>query len=241
VGRADEQLQAGLSCWEEARRHAETGRRVQAGLTYQRGVNHLLLHIQLVRWTSAEQTASVRVFHAVGTLAREAVPVIEGARTPFHAMSHARVALAASHLADPAGGDPAGVGAALDDAPGSPAAFDLIGDGPLTAEARIAGAAEARLILARLMWRHPDFADKLRKGAWQVGGGDRDGLRHFRRKYRRGVLPSCVGLDRDAEVRALAHEGVLLYSALRDATSGHEAALSAALATRDDVRAPRPV
>lgn len=156
-------------------------------------------------------------------------------------MNHARVALAASHLADPVGGDPAGVGGALSGAPGSLAAFDLIGDGPLTAEVRIAGAADARLTLARLMWRHPDFADKNRKGMWPVGSDGRDGFLQFRRKYRHGVLPSCVGLGRDAEVRKLAHEGVLLCSALRDAASGHEAALGAALAIRDDVRTPRPV
>ncbi|WP_405779225.1 hypothetical protein [Streptomyces sp. NBC_00859] len=241
MGRADERLQAGLSCWEEARNYVRTGRPVQAGLSYQRGVSHLLLYIQLMRWTSVGSAESIRAFHAVGTAAREAVPVIEGVRTPLHAMNHARVALVASHLADPACGDPELAGAALRGVPGAAAAFDLIGDGPLTAEVRIAGAAEARLTLARLMWRHPGVADRNRRGAWPVGSGAREGFLQFRRKYRRGVLPSCVGLDRDAEVRKLAHEGVLLYSALHDATSGHEAALRSALAARDEVRTPRPV
>jgi hypothetical protein len=211
---AESALQTARSCWDRARRLAAAQRLVPAGLAYQQGLNHFLVCVNLSRYPNARSRPVDLgpVFHGLGAMGREGVPVMERAGATDRSRRHARTTLAASHLADPTGGDPGRIAAAL--ATDGPPRLDVNGDGPLTAEARIAGAAQARLLLATLLRDRPDLRRPLKR-PWPVEFGDgRLSLLVERSRFRQAVLPSCVGMTPEQELRQLAGESLRCFERL---------------------------
>ncbi|MBB4908742.1 hypothetical protein [Actinophytocola algeriensis] len=224
---ADGRLRAALACWEVARNQLAAGQPLRAGLTYQDGINHILTCVSLTRLAEERTTASPRpddlvpVYHAMGAMGREGIPVMEQVNATTPVRFHARMTLAAAHLADPAEGKPELIKDALAaDADSSPRP-DLNGDGPLSAEARIAGAAEARSLLARLMVERPGLRWEA-EPPWLIGSGGPLPFARERKRFRQAVLPSCAGLTPDEEMRQLAQESVLMYTELCQAVPGYE-------------------
>jgi hypothetical protein len=108
---ANGELQAALSCWDSARNQAATGQRARAGRAYEEGLRHFLWCVNLT-WSAGQRSAPMPrpddlmpVCHAMGAMGREGVPLLERSYAMRSALHHARIALAASHLADPAGGN----------------------------------------------------------------------------------------------------------------------------------------
>jgi hypothetical protein len=166
----------------------------------------------------------MQVFHAMGAMGREGGAVLEQAGVTRPAAHLARIALAASHLADPVEGNPKLIKETLAaEAGGTQPRLDLNGDGPLSAESRIAGAAEARLLLARLMVERPGL--RRREGApWVIGPGEPVYFEREKAQFERAVLPSCAGLTPDAEMRRLAQESLDMYTKLCGVAPGYESA-----------------
>lgn len=213
---ANDQLQRALSLWDAARDQASAGQRLRAGLTYQGGLNHLLRHVTLTKPDDL-----VPVYHAMSAMGREGLPLMDQLNATRPLRLHARLTLAAAHLADPVGGQPELITGALAAEAGSLPRLDLNGDGPLSAEARIAGAAEARLLLAGLMVDRP----ALRWAAeppWLVGSGGQLSFARERRRFQQAVLPSCAGLSLDEETTLLARESVQMYTQLCRVVPGYE-------------------
>jgi hypothetical protein len=216
---AESSVQAALASWDTAREQVANGRLNRAGMSYQKGLNYFLLCVYLTRVGEARSSQQPRpgdlmpVFHAIGSMGREGVPVMERASATRPARLHGRTTLAASHLADPTGGRPDLVGGALAAEAGSRPRLDLNGDGPLSAAERIAGAAQARLLLATLLTERPELRLRIRQ-PWVV---DLDGpvsFARYRRQFKQAVLPSCAHLTADEEPIQLARESVELYAAL---------------------------
>lgn len=224
---ADGQLRAALACWEVARNQLATGQLLRAGLTYQDGINHILTCVSLTRLAEERTAASPRpddlmpVYHAMGAMGREGVPVMEQVNATTPVRFHARMTLAAAHLADPAEGRPELIKDTLAADAGTSPRLDLNGDGPLSAEIRIAGAAEARLLLARLMMERPGLRWEA-EPPWLVSSGGPLSFTRERKRFRQAVLPSCAGLTPDDEMRQLAQESVLMYTELCQAMPGYE-------------------
>lgn len=223
----DGQLRAALACWEVARNQLETGQLLRAGLTYQDGINYMLTCVSLTRLAGERTAVSPQpddlmpVYHAMGAMGREGVFVMAQVNATTPVRFHARMTLAAAHLADPAEGRPELIKDALAADAGTSPRVDLNGDGPLSAEVRIAGAADARLLLARLMMERPGLRWEA-EPAWVVGSGGPLSFIRERKRFRQAVLPSCAGLTPDEEMRQLAQESVLMYTELCQAVPGYE-------------------
>ena len=224
---ANGHLQSALTAWDLARRQASMGQNLRAGLTYQDGVNHLLSCVSLTRLADARATKLPRpedlmtVYHALAALGREGLPVMEQAKATTPVRFHARITLAAAHLADPVDGKPERIREALAAEAGSLPGLDLNGDGPLSAETRIAGAAQTRLLVARLMVERPGLRWEA-VPPWRVGSGGPVSFGQEKKRFRQAVLPSCAGLSIDAEMRKLAQESVLMYTELCRVVPGYE-------------------
>lgn len=220
-------LQAALSSWDLARNQLSAGQPLRAGLTYQVCINHLLMCVSLTRLAEERATALPRpddlvpVYHAMAALGREGIPVMEQVRAMTPVRFHARITLAAAHLADPTEGKPERIRETLAAEAGSLPRIDLNGDGPLSAETRIAEAAHARLLLARLMVDRP----ALRWEAvprWRVGSGGAVSFPREKKRFQQAVLPSCAGLSPQEEMRQLAQESVHMYRELCRVVPGYE-------------------
>jgi hypothetical protein len=217
---ANGHLRSAMACWDTARNQLAMGQPLRAGLTYQEGINHLLSCVSLTR-LAGDATADdlVGVYHAMGAMGREGIPVMaQKATTPVRL--HARMTLAAAHLADPAEGRPELITEALAAEAGSSPEPDLKGDGPLSAETRIAGAAAARLLVARLMAERPGLRWEA-EPPWLVGSGGPVSFVRERKRFRQAVLPSCTGLAPGEEMRQLAQESVLMYTELCRTAPGY--------------------
>lgn len=216
---AESSVQAALASWDTAREQVANGHLKRAGLSYQKGLSYFLLCVYLTRVGEARSTPQPRpgdlmpVFHAIGSMGREGVPVMERASATRPARLHVRTTLAASHLADPTGGRPDQVQAALAAEAGSRPRLDLNGDGPLTAAARIAGAAQARLLTATLLTERPQLRLRNRQ-PWVVERDWPVSFARYRRQFKQAVLPSCAHLTADEEPRQLAQESAELYAEL---------------------------
>jgi hypothetical protein len=220
-------LQSALGAWDLARRQLATGQGLRAGLNYQDGVDHLLICANLTRQADESGTTVPRpddlmpVFHAMAAVGAEGIPVMEQVRAKAAVRFHARMTLAAAHLADPTAGRPELIRKALAAEAGSVPRLDLNGDGPLSAETRIAQAAQVRLLVARLMVERPG----LRWAAvppWVVGSGGAVSFAREKSRFRQAVLPSCAGLSLDEETERLAQESALMYRELCRAVPGYE-------------------
>lgn len=224
---ANGELQMALSCWDTARSRVSAGQRVRAAHAYAEGARHFLWCVNLTRSAEKNSTALPRpadlmpVFHAMGAMGREAVLVLEqmGAMRPAALL--ARMALAASHLADPVAGNPELIKKTLAADDAAPAPLDLNGDGPLSAESRIAGAAEARLLLARLMAQRPGL--RRRTGPpWLIGSGGTVHFEQEKARFERAVLPSCAGLTPEKEMSRIAKESLGMYTRLCETVPRYE-------------------
>ena len=224
---ANAYLQSALSRWDLARRQLAMGQHLRAGLNYQDGVDHLLICASMTREADEKATTMPRpddlmpVYHAIAAVGREGIPVMERVRATAPIRFHARIVLAAAHLADPTAGRPELIRRALAAEAGSVPGLDLNGDGPLSAETRIAQAAQVRLLVARLMVDRPG----LRWAAvppWLVGSGGAVSFAREKSRFRQAVLPSCAGLTLDEETRQLAQESALMYRELCREVPGYE-------------------
>lgn len=207
------QLQRALSQWDLARTQVASGQRLRGGLNYQDTINHLL------RCLTQDRSDLMPLHHAMSAAGREGLPVMDQLNATRPLRLYARLTLAAAHLADPVGGQPALVAGAVagDDNPG----MDLNGDGPLSAQARIAGAAQARLLLARFILERPALSWAA-VPAWVVGSGGPLNFFGERKRFYQAVLPSCDGMAPEAEARQLAQESVDLYTELCRIVPGYE-------------------
>jgi hypothetical protein len=224
---ANAYLQSALSRWDLARRQLAMGQHLRAGLNYQDGVDHLLICASMTQEADESETTMPRpddlmpVYHAMAAVGREGIPVMDRVRATAAVRFHARITLAAAHLADPTAGRPELIRKALAAEAGSVPRLDLNGDGPLSAETRIAQAAQVRLLVARLMVDRPG----LRWAAvppWLVGSGGVVSFAREKSRFRQAVLPSCAGLSLDEETRQLAQESALMYRELCRDVPGYE-------------------
>ncbi|WP_454859284.1 hypothetical protein [Promicromonospora soli] len=224
---ANGHLQSALAAWDVAKNQSAMGQPLRAGLTYQDGINHLLSCISLTRLADERTTALPRpddlvpVYHAMAAMGREGLPVMEEVKATTPVRFHARMTLAAAHLADPTEGKPERIREALAADTGSLPRVGLDGDGPLSAETRIAEAAQARLLVARLMVERPDLRWEA-VPPWLVGSGGAVSFAREKKRFRQAVLPSCAGLSPDEEMRKLAQESVLVFRELSREVSGYE-------------------
>ncbi|WP_062213421.1 hypothetical protein [Streptomyces sp. NBRC 109706] len=233
-------LAEALDAWRQARDFRAAGRTTRAGLAYQRGINAFLLYRNVSRREEEERNVLPRtdhtpVLYALGAIGREGVPAIEAARSRRFAMAHARTALAAAHLADPGGGVPEAVGPLLSGPFPVLPRLDPADEEPVPADERIAGAASSRLLMARLMVTYPRVLTHERD-RWPVAPDEPMPFIRERRRFRSAVLPGCQGLDRHAEIRRLAADGVRLYTKLARAIPRYQVALDRAT---DEQRAIR--
>lgn len=220
-------LQTALAAWRQARGVAEGANPRRTGLAYHRAVNHLQFYVSLLR-VGPRPKGEVRdelraACHALSVLGRESVPTVVAAGATHYVAIHARIALAAAHLADPAHGEASRVASAL----AGPALerFDPDGVGGVPPRERIAGAADVRMLLAGVVAGRPPG-----RGAagepWLVTDDASAGFRaayRDRRLFRRAVLPSCAGLDPAAEALRLGTESVGLHTALAREIPAHAA------------------
>ncbi|GAB2969005.1 hypothetical protein [Saccharothrix stipae] len=226
---ANGELQAALSCWDTARSRVSASQRARAARAYQEGIDHFLWCVNLTQSAAKRSTSLPRpddlmpVFHAMGAMGREGVPVLRQARMTRSAMDLARMALAASHLADPVEGNPELIEKTLVADRGAQPPLDLNGDGPLSTESRIAGAAEARLLLAKLLAERPGL--RRREGRpWLIESGEPVYYEREKAQFQRAVLPSCAGMALAEEVRQLAQESLRMYTKLCGLAPGYESA-----------------
>jgi hypothetical protein len=216
-------LQTALAAWGDARGTAEHGKRTGTGLAYHRALHHLQLHVSTLRGVPRAEVRDEldAACHALSILGREAVPKVLASRATHFAAIHARVALAAAHLADPAQGDGARVALALDGP--SIDRFDPDGAGDVPPSERIASAADVRMMTARLVADHPP-AHGAKGKRWPVtttGGAGFVAVYRDRRCFRRAVLPSCLRLGAEGEALQLGLESVRLHAALARALPSH--------------------
>jgi hypothetical protein len=220
-------LQSALGAWDLARRQLATGQHLRAGLNYQDGVDYLLICANMTREADESSTTMPRpddlmpVYHAIAAVGREGIPVMEQVRATAAVRFHARITLAAAHLADPTAGRPELIRRALAAEAGSVPRLDLNGDGPLSAETRIAQAAQVRLLVARLMVERPGRRWEA-VPPWVVGTGGAVSFAREKSRFRQAVLPSCAGLSLDEETRQLARESALMYRELCREVPGYE-------------------
>lgn len=201
-------LNHALSTWEVARDRVDAGLPYRAGLTYQKALNHMLLGFCQSHGDPAGER--VAILHGMAVIGREGVPVIE-LRSRKYAVIHAHTTLAAAQLADPTGGSPAQIPEAL--ARGESGGLDLQDGSAIDTDVLIAGAAQSRLLLAELIGRHPQLF-RPRENRWPISDLNFGGFGRTRRHFHRAILPSCAGLDRNAEAVRLAEEAAAIYRAL---------------------------
>jgi hypothetical protein len=238
--RFERHLQLGWDSWLEARDLTSCGNHFKGGLTYQLGINRLLLYAFLVQRKETKEKKSARgkpgtaldtisAFHTLGVLGREGTPKIESAGAAQAAILHAHSTLAATHLADPSGGRAERITAVLLGCTHPLPRLDFGDDGPVTAAERVAGAAEARLMMARLMADHAHFLHE-KKDRWLVDGGVAPNYLRHQYRFQRALLPSCVGLDTATEARRLVLESVRAYEELSSLEPCYQADLNRARA-----------
>ncbi|WP_030673870.1 hypothetical protein [Streptomyces rimosus] len=226
-------LQTALAAWRQARSTASSGAPPRrTGVAYHLAVNRLQLYASMLRG-GPRPREEVRdelsaTCHALSVLCRESVPKVAASGAAHYVAVHARTGLAAAHLADPARGEPGRVGAALD----GPLLerFDPDGAGDVPPAERIAAAADVRLLLASVIADRPP-ARGATGAPWRISEDAGSGFRAVyrdRRRFRRAVLPSCAGLEPQAEALRLGGEGVRLHAALAAVLPGHRTELASA-------------
>ncbi|MET9530793.1 hypothetical protein ABZY02_09495 [Streptomyces sp. NPDC006649] len=217
---AESLVRAALAAWEEARAHEAAGRPYKAISAYRRGLTRFLGYRR-----SVHSLDTAAIYYAFGAMAREMTQQLDRAGAQRKSLEYGRMALVASHLGDPAGGDPQRIPGVLNATRAAPVHQRVLGGGQgllLAPAVRVAGGAEARALLAGLLRKYPKVRARKRAG-WPVDSGDWE--RGFRavEPYIQAVSPSCVGLDDHAEMLQLAAESALLYRALSRFAPEYEA------------------
>ncbi|GAU71032.1 hypothetical protein SSP35_26_00030 [Streptomyces sp. NBRC 110611] len=217
----DRYVPMALQFWERGRRYEDQGRPVLASRSYTRGLGCFLSYVKL-----AQDVQLAPAYYAFGTLGRELARLL----APMHrlsALQNARMALAASHLADPTRGQAGLIRRAVRDDRGR-GMYQLTLDRrrlELTPEVRIAGAADARDLLASLLGTGP--TRRSAQGRWPIGSGARlgRGRRAYwqeKKRYMQAVLPSCAGLDERRERARLRQEADAFFAELRRVAPGFD-------------------
>ncbi|WP_028924098.1 hypothetical protein [Pseudonocardia acaciae] len=228
MGRDVEHLvQKALGKWEKARAMGERGNLAFAGVLYTRAIGRFVSYFQLTPHANV-----VPAYHALASMGCEAAMMFDHRGDGELAIQFARAGLAASHLADPAKGEPARIRNALRDEATRPMHQYVLTDArpPLRPATLIGGAAQARALLAGILRKYPGLPEPT-SPRWPIGSGGRVSYLQDQKRYLRAVLPSCVGLDNDAEMRTLATEAVLIYDELCQSEGGFESASRRAVAT----------
>lgn len=189
---AGDRLKKARELWVRARGIEGRAATIRTGLTYHRAFRCFLRYVGTVRRDPhSYPTEATAACYALSVLGQEAVPALLASGARYFAAIDARTALAAAYLADPSGGRPDRVGAVF----GGPELDRLNLDGVVgvTPSERMASAAYARMLVARLIVDHP------RPRGW---------------RSRRAVLPTCAGLTPREEALQLGRESVDLFAAL---------------------------
>lgn len=212
-GSVERNLHNALRFWEQGRAAEDAGQLMRAGHLYTRGLGSFLSYVKL-----APDLRLTEAYYAFGVLGRETARLLARSNR-YTALQHARMALAASHLADPTRGQDELIERAVREG-GRPLRQMVpdAGTAALTPEVRIAGAADARDLLAALL----DGGDTppRARGRWPIGSGPRLGpgpVGYWKEKKRfmQAVLPSCEGLDESGERSMLRAEAELIHIELR--------------------------
>jgi hypothetical protein len=219
----DRHVWRALLYWERGRKLEDEGSILRAAQCYTRGLGGFLSYVKL-----SQQSELVPAYYAFGALARETTRVCTRL-TPLLARQNARMALATSHLADPTRGDVTLIEQAVREHRDRPLHQFVLGPGKplLTAEMRIAGAAEARDLLASLL-NNPSFnAPRKAQGLWPIGSGRTLGKGMFgyweeKKRYMQAVLPSCAGLDERQERDRLREEADAIFTELLRVSPGFD-------------------
>ncbi|WP_150241600.1 hypothetical protein [Streptomyces albofaciens] len=219
---AERSVQSALQFWEQGRRFEDQGRPVLAARRYTRGLGSFLTYVKLAR---TGQLAAA--YYAFGALGRETARLC-ATLNRHSALQNARMALAASHFADPTRGQVELVEREVRAGRDHTLYQLTLGrrDQVLTAEMRIAGAADARDLLASLLGDETATRPSA-KGLWPIGsGGDTGrgpiGYWQDKKRYMQAVLPSCAGLDEIRERLRLREEADALFTELRRVAPGFD-------------------
>jgi hypothetical protein len=222
-----------LRDWEKARGYHATGRSIMSAHTYIKGLGRFFS-------ITVRGKPDPSIYFAFAAMAREAAQAGNRGAEDAHGpqarstVKLARIALAASHLMDPADGDPRRVADVVkgDSAPMFKRVVDGAPGPPLTPGELMEGVAASRVLLAELLLQHRgSFEEKDRW--WVVGSGGWVNYLKEQTRFQHAMLPSCVGLDLDEEMTLLAEEAVSIYTNL--GRSGH--ACEASLDHASDVLA----
>ncbi|HEY0500942.1 MAG TPA: hypothetical protein VGD48_34720 [Kutzneria sp.] len=199
----EQTAQRALAYWEKAR---ASDNRVAAPVLYTRGLGCFLSYLHLT-----DRADVVPTQHAFAAMWREAATMLDRNGVAQRAVEYARAGLAVAHVADPTAGEIERVRSAVETGSSGRVQRVLGEHGrPLTAAMLIGAGAEARALLACLLWKH-----HLPSGdRWVVGRDGRASYWQDQKRLQRAVLPSCVGMSRTAEMRQLATEAVLIYEEL---------------------------
>ncbi|WP_026414603.1 hypothetical protein [Actinomadura oligospora] len=212
----EDSIRKALVHWEAGRQAEADGKFLLAAHKYTRGLGSFLSYVKL-----AEGKDPAPAYFAFGCLGRELTRLLLPA-SRHSALQNARMALAASHIADPTRGDVPGIEQAVRDGRPRPLyQLSLGGErAPLTPELRIAGAADARDLLASVL--EIPFTATTRKSAralWVIEDWDSFGkwLGYHTQKKRffQAVLPSCAGMDEEDECHRLKTEADAIFAELK--------------------------
>lgn len=218
----DGNLGKALRFWEQGREYEDAGRLLLASRSYTRGLGSFLSYVKLARTPELAPA-----YYAFGSLGRETARLLIEA-SPRDAVRNARMALAASHLADPSGGQLPRIERAVRDDRHPPLYQLTLGSrGPeLTPETRIAGAADARDLLASLLGSDATWHGA--RNLWPIGSGPRLGpgpVGYWKEKQRfmQATMPSCAGFDSSGERDRLTAEAAAIHAELHRLAVGFKA------------------
>ncbi|MGH3623386.1 MAG: hypothetical protein ACRDQ5_16580 [Sciscionella sp.] len=210
MGRNVEHIaQKALAYWGKARGMDARKRVVVASVLYTRGLGSFLSYLHLTDRTDVAPTQ-----HAFASMWREAAMLLDRTNAGLRAIEYVRAGLAVADLADPAAGHLERIRPVLENRFEEPVQR-VLGDhgSPLTAAALIGSGAEARILLAELLWKYRGLP-RPPDGGWVVGTGGKTSYWQDQQRLQRAILPSCMGMDTDAEMWQLATEAILIWDEL---------------------------
>jgi hypothetical protein len=211
--RHEGRLRRALATWEKARGLDDDGQRLGASFRYMRAAGKFLYCVR-----ESPTPEIPHIYYAFSAMACEAARMFARLGEAEGGEPYFRMSLAAAHKADPTCGDPDRVASALADAGTGRVLLPALGfdePRPLTLHMRVKAAADARIALAESLSRSgPTKPCELRK-PWAIGTGRRVNYSSDLGRHMNAVLPTCVGLNPEAERHRLREEAELYYGELR--------------------------